>query len=64
MKHKESRAALEQFVALNVQLLDLKRFQEANEVAARKILMVRRRCALVCCNLPSCALRSTISARR
>jgi hypothetical protein len=43
MKHKDSRAALERFVALNVQLLDLKRFQEANEVAARKILKVRRR---------------------
>jgi hypothetical protein len=41
MKLKESRAALEEFVHLNVTLLDLKRFQVANEEAARKILKVR-----------------------
>ncbi|GAA5866156.1 hypothetical protein JCM8547_000616 [Rhodosporidiobolus lusitaniae] len=38
MRNKESRAALEKFVALNVELLDLKKFQIANEEAARKIL--------------------------
>ncbi|KWU44571.1 hypothetical protein RHOSPDRAFT_29176 [Rhodotorula sp. JG-1b] len=38
MKHKESRVALEKFIALNVELLDLKKFQIANEEAARKIL--------------------------
>ncbi|GAA5863069.1 hypothetical protein JCM3774_001411 [Rhodotorula dairenensis] len=38
MKHKESRVALEKFIALNVELLDLKKFQVANEEAARKIL--------------------------
>ncbi|KAI5477643.1 zinc finger, RING-type protein [Pseudohyphozyma bogoriensis] len=38
MKNKESRDALEKFIKLNVQLLDLKRFQLANEEAARKIL--------------------------
>ncbi|GAA5887982.1 hypothetical protein JCM16303_005224 [Sporobolomyces ruberrimus] len=38
MRNKESRVALEKFVALNVELLDLKRFQVANEEAARKIL--------------------------
>ncbi|KAL8292414.1 hypothetical protein RQP46_001026 [Phenoliferia psychrophenolica] len=38
MKHKESRIALEKFIGLNVQLLDMKRFQLANEEAARKIL--------------------------
>jgi hypothetical protein len=41
MKFKESRAALEKFVNLNITLLDLKRFQVANEEAARKILKVR-----------------------
>lgn len=43
MRHKEGRAALEQFVALNIRLLNLKRFSEANEEAARKILKVRVR---------------------
>ncbi|BGP51244.1 hypothetical protein JCM10450v2_007173 [Rhodotorula kratochvilovae] len=38
MRHKESRVALEKFIALNVELLDLKKFQVANEEAARKIL--------------------------
>ncbi|GAA5964066.1 hypothetical protein JCM3765_000888 [Sporobolomyces pararoseus] len=38
MRNKESRVALEKFVALNVELLDLKKFQVANEEAARKIL--------------------------
>ncbi|KAK4704039.1 E3 ubiquitin-protein ligase BAH, partial [Phenoliferia sp. Uapishka_3] len=38
MKHKESRIALEKFISLNVELLDMKRFQLANEEAARKIL--------------------------
>ncbi|CEQ40919.1 SPOSA6832_02585, partial [Sporobolomyces salmonicolor] len=38
MKHKESRVALEKFIALNVELLDLKKFQVANEEAARKIV--------------------------
>lgn len=38
MKHKESRAALEKFIALNAELLDLKKFQIANEEAARKIV--------------------------
>ncbi|GAA5973024.1 hypothetical protein JCM11641_000368 [Rhodosporidiobolus odoratus] len=38
MKHKESRSALDKFIALNVELLDLKKFQIANEEAARKIL--------------------------
>lgn len=38
MKHKESRVALEKFIALNVELLDLKKFQIANEEAARKIV--------------------------
>ena len=38
MKHKESRVALEKFIGLNVQLLDMKRFQLANEEAARKIV--------------------------
>ncbi|GAA5917179.1 hypothetical protein JCM6882_000540, partial [Rhodosporidiobolus microsporus] len=38
MRHKESRVALEKFIALNVELLDLKKFQIANEEAARKIL--------------------------
>ncbi|GAA5953397.1 hypothetical protein JCM10213_000209, partial [Rhodosporidiobolus nylandii] len=38
MRHKESRTALEKFIALNVELLDLKKFQIANEEAARKIL--------------------------
>ena len=40
MKHKDSRSVMEKFVALNVKLLDLKRFQIANEEAARKILKV------------------------
>ncbi|KAM0752278.1 hypothetical protein T439DRAFT_347178 [Meredithblackwellia eburnea MCA 4105] len=38
MKHKDSRIALDKFIGLNVQLLDMKRFQLANEEAARKIL--------------------------
>ncbi|GAA6010494.1 hypothetical protein JCM10207_001332 [Rhodosporidiobolus poonsookiae] len=38
MRNKESRVALEKFIALNVELLDLKKFQIANEEAARKIL--------------------------
>ncbi|SCZ97246.1 BZ3500_MvSof-1268-A1-R1_Chr4-2g07085 [Microbotryum saponariae] len=38
MKHKESRHALERFIQLNVELLDMKKFQLANEEAARKIL--------------------------
>lgn len=38
MRHKESRAALENFIKLNVELLDMKRFQMANEEAARKIV--------------------------
>lgn len=38
MKHKESRTALEKFIKLNVELLDMKRFQMANEEAARKIV--------------------------
>ena len=38
MRNKESRVALEKFVALNVELLDLKKFQVANEEAARKIV--------------------------
>ncbi|GAA93828.1 uncharacterized protein L969DRAFT_84727 [Mixia osmundae IAM 14324] len=38
MKHKESRAALENFIKLNTTLLELKRFQTANQEAARKIL--------------------------
>lgn len=38
MRHKESRAALESFIKLNVELLDMKRFQIANEEAARKIV--------------------------
>lgn len=38
MKHKESRVALDKFIGLNVQLLDMKRFQLANEEAARKIV--------------------------
>lgn len=38
MRHKESRAALEKFIKLNVDLLDMKRFQMANEEAARKIV--------------------------
>jgi hypothetical protein len=37
MRNKESREALEKFIKLNVQLLDMKRFQLANEEAARKI---------------------------
>ena len=41
MRHKEGRVALEHFVALNIRLLNLKRFSEANEEAARKILKVR-----------------------
>ena len=45
MRHKESRVALEKFIALNVELLDLKKFQVANEEAARKI--VRPRLALL-----------------
>lgn len=38
MKHKDARDALERFVALNVQLADLKRFGEANGEATRKLL--------------------------
>lgn len=38
MRHRASREALESFVQLNVELLDLKRFQLANEQAVRKIL--------------------------
>ncbi|GAA6036386.1 hypothetical protein JCM8097_001696 [Rhodosporidiobolus ruineniae] len=38
MRNKQSRVALEKFIALNVELLDLKKFQLANEEAARKIL--------------------------
>ncbi|SCV69183.1 BQ2448_2203 [Microbotryum intermedium] len=38
MKHKDSRHALERFIQLNVKLLDMKKFQLANEEAARKIL--------------------------
>lgn len=38
MRHKESRVALEKFIKLNVELLDMKRFQMANEEAARKIV--------------------------
>jgi hypothetical protein len=38
MKNKESRAALEKFIQLNVQLLEMKKFQLANEEAARKIV--------------------------
>lgn len=38
MRHKESKAALEKFIKLNVELLDMKRFQLANEEAARKIV--------------------------
>lgn len=38
MRHKESRIALERFIKLNVELLDMKRFQMANEEAARKIV--------------------------
>jgi len=38
MKQKKSRAGMEQFVQLNETLLDLKRFANANEEAARKIL--------------------------
>lgn len=38
MRNKESRSALEKFIALNVELLDLKKFQIANEEAARKIV--------------------------
>lgn len=37
MKNKESRAALDKFIQLNVQLLEMKKFQLANEEAARKI---------------------------
>lgn len=38
MRHKESRTALEKFIKLNVELLHMKRFQIANEEAARKIV--------------------------
>lgn len=38
MKNKESRAALEKFIQLNVELLEMKKFQLANEEAARKIV--------------------------
>lgn len=38
MRNKESRIALEKFVKLNVELLDMKKFQVANEEAARKIV--------------------------
>jgi hypothetical protein len=38
MKSKESRQALEEFLDLNITLLDLKRFIRMNEEAARKIL--------------------------
>lgn len=38
MKNKESRAALEKFISLNVELLEMKKFQLANEEAARKIV--------------------------
>lgn len=41
MRNKESKEALERFIKLNVQLLDLKRFQLANEEAARKIVCHR-----------------------
>lgn len=48
MRNKESRVALEKFVALNVELLDLKKFQVANEEAARKIVS----CLLLFHSLP------------
>ncbi|KAK4052796.1 hypothetical protein OIV83_002083 [Microbotryomycetes sp. JL201] len=38
MRNKASRAALEKFINLNVELLEMKKFQLANEEAARKIL--------------------------
>lgn len=38
MKHKDARDALERFLALNVQLADLKRFGDANGEATRKLL--------------------------
>jgi hypothetical protein len=38
MRHKESRAALESFIKLNVELLDMKRFFFQNEEGARKIV--------------------------
>ncbi|KAK4057410.1 hypothetical protein OIO90_001479 [Microbotryomycetes sp. JL221] len=38
MRNKNSRQALEKFIDLNVELLEMKKFQLANEEAARKIL--------------------------
>ncbi|KAM0786898.1 hypothetical protein ACM66B_002322 [Microbotryomycetes sp. NB124-2] len=38
MRNKASRSALEKFIDLNVELLEMKKFQLANEEAARKIL--------------------------
>lgn len=38
MRNKASRNALDTFIKLNVELLDMKRFQMANEEAARKIV--------------------------
>ena len=38
MRNKKSKTALEKFIKLNVELLDIKRFQMVNEEAARKIV--------------------------
>lgn len=59
MRHKESRVALEKFIALNVELLDLKKFQIANEEAARKIVRFLPLSFRYSCSL--CATRSSRS---
>ncbi|WWC90391.1 uncharacterized protein L201_005325 [Kwoniella dendrophila CBS 6074] len=63
LKGKKSRNAYEEFLKLNVWLLDLKRFQQANILAARKILKKHdKRTALTALEGFPTFVRSTLSS--